>query len=311
MKRLRFFWWLVAGPIAVLVAMLAVAFPWFAITERSGGDVLVVEGWLEQAQLKDAVAIARTGGYSSVFTTGSIRPFAYYLENDASIDVRFASPVTGQVRIDASGLPGAGFALIADTDTLTVRFVTPAPAVFETEIKRPTTHIRFRAITERSSQLGEPVLFVKYLNIDGVNIHHLQVSTLFISPEGIVSDGWPTYAHKAAHELVQLGFPEEQVRAVPSWGRPDSRSWANANYFAVYAREHDIRAFDVASLGVHARRSRDLYRRACGVGYQVGVISIRDPRCPPGTWWQKPSGWVFMLKEIFGSSEVIAVDLTQ
>jgi hypothetical protein len=311
MKRIRFFWWMVAGPIAVLVAMMAVAFPWLALTERSGGDVLVVEGWLERPQLKDAVAIARTGGYSSVHTTGSIRPFAYYLENNGSIDVRLASPVTGHVRIDASGLPGAGFILLADADTLTVRFVTTTPAVFETEIKRPTDHLRFLAITERSSQPGEPVLFVKYLNMDGVNIHYLQVSTLFISPSGTVNDAWPTYAHKAAHDLIELGLPAQQVHAVPSWGRPDSRSWANANYFAVFAREHGIRAFDVASLGVHARRSRDLYQRACGEGYRVGVISIRDPRCPPKTWWRKPSGWVFMLKEIFGSSEAIAVDLTR
>ena len=136
------------------------------------------------------------------------------------------------------------------------------------------------------------------------------MSTLFISPDGTVDDAWPTYAHKAAHDLIELGLPAERVNAVPSWGRPDSRSWANANYFAVFAREHGIRAFDVASLGVHARRSRDLYRRACGEGYRVGVISIRDPQCPPKTWWRKPSGWVFMLKEIFGSSEAMAVDLT-
>ena len=173
MKRVRFFWWMVAGPISVLVAMMAVAFPWLALTERSGADVLVVEGWLEQPQLEDAAVIARTGGYRSVHTTGSMRPFAYYLEHDVSIDVRLASPMTGHVRIDASGLPGAGFILLADADTLTVRFVTTAPAVFETEIKRPTDHLRFLAITERSSPPGEPVLFVKYLNIDGVNIHYL------------------------------------------------------------------------------------------------------------------------------------------
>ncbi len=308
---MRFFWWMVAGPIAVLVAMLAVAFPWLAITERSGGHVLVVEGWLEEAQLKDAAELVRTGGYTSVCTTGSIRPFAYYLENAGAIDIRLASPVAGSVRLDASGLPGAGFVLLADSDTLTIRFVEPVPAVFETVIERPTSHLRIQAITERSAPVDEPVLFVKYLNIDGENVHLLQVSTLFISPEGTVSDAWPTYAHKAAHDLVHLGIPEELVRAVPSWGRPDSRSWANANYFAVFAKEHDIRAFDVASLGVHARRSRDLYRKACGEGYHVGVISIRDPRCPPGQWWRKASGWVFMVKEIFGSSEVIAVDLKQ
>lgn len=310
MKRMRFFWWMFAGPMAVLVAMLAVAFPWLAITERSGGNVLVVEGWLEEAQMKEAATLALKGNYRAVCTTGSIRPFAYYLERNRTIDIQLVRPTTGKVLFEASGLPGAGFALLADDDTLVDHDVQPAPATFRARITRPSAHLRFRAFMNGSVSPGESVLFVRYMTIEGVNVHLLQSITRSVPEAGQAKIASPTYAHKAAEDLIRLGLPEAMVQAVPSWGRPDSRTWANANYFAVYAKEHGIKAFDVATLGVHARRSRDLYSKACGEGYRVGVISIPDPRCPPGKWWRKASGWVFMLKELFGSSEVIAVDLT-
>ena len=53
MKRSRFFFWLVAGPVAIVATMLAAAHPFLAVTERSGGDVLVVEGWMPEEQLRE------------------------------------------------------------------------------------------------------------------------------------------------------------------------------------------------------------------------------------------------------------------
>lgn len=45
MKRTRrTFWWVVAGPLVVLAAITWQAWPYLAITGRTGSHVLVVEG---------------------------------------------------------------------------------------------------------------------------------------------------------------------------------------------------------------------------------------------------------------------------
>ena len=65
------------GWLALLLAGAAVAFglvrgiyPFLAVTEPVGASVLVVEGWLGQRELDDAIAVFRAGGYERIVTTG-------------------------------------------------------------------------------------------------------------------------------------------------------------------------------------------------------------------------------------------------
>lgn len=311
MKRTRFFWWLVAGPLAVLGAVLALAHPYLAITERSGGHVLVAEGWLEDAQLDSVVAAYRSGGYTQVYTTGSVRPFAYYLHPNEGVEVRFASPQSGSVALNVSGITNAGFLLIAGSDTVLRLQVSPSPAHFQASVPRPIDRLRIVATNTGAADPNGDDIFVQYLRVNGANAHLLQDTTLFVGRDGHTTPAWPTYANSAAAALVRRGLPATQVVAVPSWGRPDSRSWANASYFAVRAHDDHLTAVDVITLGVHARRTRALYRQACGTGMNVGVISIPDPLCGPRDWWRTRVGWYRMLKEVGGSSEAWAVEVTR
>lgn len=310
MKRIRYVLWIAAGPLAVLLAMLAAAHPHLAITERSGSDILVVEGWMEQPHLLETAHWADSLGYQRIYTTGSVRPFAYYLKVDDAIEIRFGQVVTGDLRLNVSGLTGAGFRVTAGTDTLMERYVVNEATDFDAERPVSTDHLRITSLHSGSTDRTDANIFIQYCTLGGENVHLLQVATWFIHTDGTRANAWPTYAHSSAARLAEAGLAPQRITAVPSWGRPDSRSWANASYFAVQADADDIQAFDVITVGVHARRSRELFRRACGPGTTVGVISLEDPHCPAHGWWRMRSGWVQMLKEIAGSSEPIAVDLT-
>ena len=61
------FWWLLAGPLVVVSAVLYLAFPFLAITETSGGKTLVVEGWMDPGALQQAAQLALDSGYTKVF----------------------------------------------------------------------------------------------------------------------------------------------------------------------------------------------------------------------------------------------------
>ncbi len=311
MKRLRFFWWMVAGPIAVLAAVLAVAHPYLAITEKSGGDVLVVEGWMDPPQMAEAARIAIAGNYRAIYTTGSIRPFAYYLRVHDGIDVHLRAPVVGNVSLVASGNVGAGFSLIGGSDTLLREQVKPTGTRYSSRLSFPIDRLRLVEMNAGHPDPHADDFFVQLLTINDENAHLLQDTTIIFRADGGSEPGWPTYADRGRAQLIEDGIPADHTTAVPAWGWPDSRSWANASYFNVQAKADRIVAFDVATLGVHARRSRALFQRACGPNVKVGVISIPDPLCPRRGWWTNTVGWYRMLKEIAGSPEAYAVEFTR
>jgi len=310
MKRGRFSLWLAAGPVAILAAMLAAAHPYLAVTQRSGSDVLVVEGWMQEDHLGQVPMWVDSLHYRRVYTTGSVRPFAYYLKVGEAIEVRFARPLQGRISVDVGGLTGAGFRMTAGTDTVMERYVDSAPVRFLSDGEVATDRLRITAISSVSSDFSTDIIFIKSLRIGEDNAHQLQDTTFFVRRDSTFAPAWPTYAHKCKADLERLGA-EVEVIAVPSWGEPDSRSWANASFFGVRAKADKLTSCDVITVGVHARRSRELFRRACGPDVNVGVISLEDPECPSDGWWRKRNGWIQMLKEIGGSGEPIAVDITR
>ena len=61
------------------------------------------------------------------------------------------------------------------------------------------------------------------------------------------------------------------------------REWARKNGVA-------LEAVDVFSAGVHARRSRLVYRLALGESVQVGVMAARPKDYEPDRWWATSAG---------------------
>ncbi|MBN2614686.1 MAG: YdcF family protein [Bacteroidales bacterium] len=51
------------------------------------------------------------------------------------------------------------------------------------------------------------------------------------------------------------------------------------------------KSFNLYSVGVHARRSHLMFERAFGDGYQIGIISEKDPTFDPAHWWRTSKGF--------------------
>ncbi|MEO8588289.1 MAG: hypothetical protein ABI432_02885, partial [Flavobacteriales bacterium] len=143
-------------------------------------------------------------------------------------------------------------------------------------------------------------IYVKYMRVSGVNMHELVRSAEFVLADSTRVTAWPTYAHSSAAYLERLGIPADHIIIAPAIDPTVSRTLANAQGFAMRAKEDNVRRMDVLSLGVHARRSRKMYRMACGDGVTVGVISLPDPDAPPGAWWKSVHGWYKVVKEVAG-----------
>jgi hypothetical protein len=239
-----------------------------------------------------------------------VRPFSYYLQVNEGLDLALREPVSGTITLAAAGQPGAQVMLVSDGDTLAAWSMGSEVQRFSVPLNEARRHFRLVSSNPSSPTSTSPNVFLLWFRANGENMHLLQRETLFVRADGRLEKAWPTYAHSAAAQLIAAGVPVERVQPIPTWGRPDSRSWGNASTFGAFAQAQRYTAIDVVTLGVHARRSRGLFRRGCGDGIQVGVIALDDPRCSEDGWWRHWRGWFYVLKEVAGSSQPIAVDLT-
>ncbi len=73
--------WLVAITFALslIISIITHIHPFLAVNSPLKADVLVVEGWLPDYALKDAIAEFQSGAYHKIITTGGPLPIGFYL----------------------------------------------------------------------------------------------------------------------------------------------------------------------------------------------------------------------------------------
>ena len=111
-------------------------------------------------------------------------------------------------------------------------------------------------------------------------------------------DDSDTYASVAMKRLFKLGVPRAKVRMVPCWVSRRDRTFASAVALHEWGVSNRVEfpAFDVVTLGVHARRSRLLAQKAFP-NARVGVVSVLNEDYDPEHWWRYSEGVKETLSE--------------
>ena len=118
-------------------------------------------------------------------------------------------------------------------------------------------------------------------------------------------DSWseyPSHAARAAGYLVAHGLESTTVTAVPGPASVRDRTFQSAVALRDWAQRSDARldAIDLFSRGVHARRSRTMYRMALGDGVEVGVLASRPADYDAQHWWRSSEGTKLVVGELLG-----------
>ena len=110
---------------------------------------------------------------------------------------------------------------------------------------------------------------------------------------------WSTYAERAADYLRRHGATAIPVAAVAAPETAQDRTFASAVVVRDLLRGQDgnIDAVDLFSGGVHARRSRLVYRLAFGREVEVGIIAAAPRRYTLDHWWTTSEGAKAVLDE--------------
>ncbi len=280
---------------AAWLLLVLFAHRWFAVDRPSGARDLVVEGWLYAGGCDTVAEWFRRGSYDRFHTTGTIRPFTYQLHCQDTLEVLFDPPISGDARLRIDGLPH-GLARIIAGERDTIDAVPSAGSVSFS--LSACSVLRIAAGSSNPPPDGQPVIFAGHLSINGANAHGLASSLRIRRANGALDEGWPSFAHEARDCLMQAGIPPDRIHPVPTATLPGGRTWSNAQAFAAFAASKGIERFDVATMGVHARRTWRTYRKAAGHDAGIGIRSIHDPWCARGRWWLNPFGWILVLKEV-------------
>lgn len=116
--------------------------------------------------------------------------------------------------------------------------------------------------------------------------------------QGSFLSQYKNYAQITAASLVALGVPENQIIVIPAPSVTIDRTAAAAKALKDGIAEYKlkIKAINIYTYDVHARRSRYIYKQVLAPNIKVGVIAF------PGDynrekWWTSSSGLKSVLSE--------------
>jgi hypothetical protein len=111
---------------------------------------------------------------------------------------------------------------------------------------------------------------------------------------------WSSYAERAADHLRRHGLGAIPVVALPAPETAKNRTYLSALVVRDWMRSHDLAGEDVDlfSAGVHARRSRLVYRMAFGPDVEIGVLAARPRRYDLERWWETSEGAKSVIGEL-------------
>jgi hypothetical protein len=108
-----------------------------------------------------------------------------------------------------------------------------------------------------------------------------------------------TYAERAAQHLVSRLPATMKLQAVSSPNPPQDRTFTTAVWVRDWLKMQkiDAAAIDVVAGGVHARRTRAMYRLAFGPQTEVGVIAAAPLGHDQLRWWRSSQAFKDVLGE--------------
>ena len=110
---------------------------------------------------------------------------------------------------------------------------------------------------------------------------------------------YESYAELTAISLKKLGISEDVIVSIPTLLVNTDRTYATAIAVKKWLLKSNlsVKSLDIYSVGVHARRSWLLFKKALGDEIAVGVIAVESEAYDPQRWWKTSNGIRAILGE--------------
>lgn len=265
-------------------------------TRRVEANTLVVEGWLPDYALEQALSEARSGNYDFIVTTGLNLPEYFEMNMNGYLIFntreRFsdpAPPTRHTISVDCfsnmTGIYRSHINLYVN-DTLISDFIV--------ENKRQLyTSGWYGSLTEIDSVMvqfdnddvgpwGDRNLFVKEVILDSNEKIGYQMNSAYdiMAADGLdrIENTMTSYSEMVRNKLVALGADTGIIYAVPGHKTRLNRTLSSVNAFNEWLNKSEIKVtgINVLSIGNHSKRSAMIYRKILDGNYLVGVVAVPE-----------------------------------
>ncbi|MGA2748443.1 MAG: ElyC/SanA/YdcF family protein [Verrucomicrobiota bacterium] len=129
--------------------------------------------------------------------------------------------------------------------------------------------------------------------------YRLLLTTGSLCRDAVNLDPDDTYARISAAALKKMFGHSAQIQPVPAPLTGRERTYTSALALKEWLRLHEpaVTSVNVVTMATHARRTRLLFAKALGPGFQVGVMSVQDQEYDPRHWWRYSQGIKEVLSE--------------
>jgi len=276
-------------------------------------SVLVIEGWIPDYALKEAVQEFNTHNYQRLITTGGplVTDYRAFIGGKLhfSIPDSLHKRVSGHpllVQAQGSYVSGesAHFTLwVNDTVYIGETFTSNRMTTYRfpmdsciTEVK--TVHIHFD--NDKMTRTQDRDLFLRNITVGRTSIRYNSGIMLYEQhwPDEVKNIRiLPTYAENAAADLIRLGIDSSKISVVTSLPVHTHKTFHAASALKTYLLQQQVSSFNLLSVGVHTRRSWLTYQKALGNTFSIGIISVENKTYDPDYWWLKKNITKGVLRE--------------
>ena len=308
---------LILIPALLLLFGKSALYRFLAVTHRIDAPVLVIEGWVGQEGLEEAVEEIKQYSYRKIIVAGLSYPFdstyAYEVSGVGGLVFDLsqqAVPAADTLTVRAAGIAfqqiPARFSvwvndsLIGHTYTSDVveayHFPTDAIAPQKVTIVFDNDEyekgVGDRDLLVESIQLGEAVFYARMPNV--------RYDLGKIDGQRLLRTDFRSESEKAVAYLRSQGVADSLVTFVTTPSIEYDRTYATAVAVAQWLKAHPEvpPIVHVFSKGVHARRSWLMYQEALDNDRNVGVIACRRKSRNENNWWETTGSRAYVMVQI-------------
>jgi hypothetical protein len=304
--------------LALLALYILNIYTFLDVHADSKPDILVVEGWLSNADLNEAAKEFKSHPYKLLITTGYPYWNGYRVGSDGKLVFHLNNPrvsadsiysISAIARGTSCKGESAHIRVYADTFKIFEAYTERKNRDFTSKMRldHPPDSVSVVFDNDTYTPFCDRELYVSGIIVNGqkypVNDNHVHLYMWRMGKLSYKKHLNATTAADAAVFLKSLGIPENKLIPVETMNVNYSRTWSSAVDVKTWLRNHgelEGRSVTVVSRGPHSRRSWLSYKRAFGKDARVGVINLPDRHLKATSWFLKVYGWKIMISETAG-----------
>ena len=142
-------------------------------------------------------------------------------------------------------------------------------------------------------------LFVESIKINGLEFKISDTFSLITREENKITTGFDSQADKTAQYIKALKGIPDNYKIITFDLVDRNQTLAAAKAVKSYLENDSIDNLNVASLGLHSRRSLVTYRKVLDPKLKIGVINTKASSFDKNNWYKTPEGRSVMVNEFF------------